>query len=91
MVKGVPTAGKRRQGPPSGSLEEERRCYPTRKVCSFTKDMGEEVATGRREALCAELSEDVFERLCWQRYEIWTGPRAERGEHPGARAGTQAE
>lgn len=38
-----------------GSLEEERRCYPTRKVCSFTKDMGEEVATGRREALCAEL------------------------------------
>lgn len=36
-------------------------------------------------------SEDVFERLCWQRYEIWTGPRAERGEHPGARAGTQAE
>lgn len=35
--------------------------------------------------------EDVFERRCWQRRGIQTGPRTERREHPGALAGTQAE
>lgn len=35
--------------------------------------------------------EDVFERLCWQRCGIQTGPRTGRREHPGALAGTQAE